>query len=282
MLRLVFRFLAILLGVAVLHAPAFAEENGIPAKLHPWGQFQPGTWKLVRVVTESLNEQGQLVSTSITDTKTTLLSVENDGVTLEVETCVEVAGKHFQSEPQRIRQGFHGEAAGPIPKLKDAVDGELLIEDRRMPCKIQELAVDDSNGKTVATLHYSTTVFPYVLKRASIVTDPDGTTIGETSTEVIALDMPARVRGEIRAVAHVKTVHKTAKTTVTTLAVVAPEVPGGVVSQSSKEVAKNGQPVCRSTLELRDYNSDPDKDRSGLFGRKRPGRRAKQSPRHAP
>jgi hypothetical protein len=57
------------------------------------------------------------------------------------------------------------------------------------------------------------------------------------------------------------------------------DVPGGVVSQSSKEVDKNGLLVRRSTLELLDYNADPDKDRSGIFGRKRPNRRAKSPPR---
>jgi hypothetical protein len=282
MLRLVFRLLAIFLGVAASFVPAFAEETGLPAKLHLWGRFQPGTWKLVRVVTESLNEQGQVVSTSTTDTKTTLVSIDRDGVTLEVETCIEVAGKRYLSEPQTIRQGFYGETAGSGAKLKDPSDGELLIEDRKVPCKIQHLTVDDSNGKTAATLHYSTTVFPHVLKRAIAVTDPDGTPASETNMDVVALDMPVRVHGAIRVAAYVKTVYKTAKATITTMAVVAPEVPGGVVNQSSKELANNGQPVGRSTLELLDYNSDPDKDHSGLFGRKRPNRRTKQPPHYPP
>jgi hypothetical protein len=278
----VLRALAIVLGVAVLYAPAAAEDGGVSARLHAWGRFEPGAWNLVRVVTEMLNEQGQVAGTSTRDTKTTLVSIDNDGVTLEVETCVEVAGKRFQSEPQTIRQGFHGETIGPSPKLKAPVDGELLIEDRKIPCKVQELTIDAPGGKTTVTLHCSTTMFPYVLKRASVVADPDGkTSVSETGMDVIALDMPARVRGETRVGAYVRTVHKTAKATVTTLAVAVPEVPGGVVSQSSKEVNRSGQPVRRSTLELLDYNADPEKDRTGLFGRKRPSRRTKP-PRYTP
>jgi hypothetical protein len=282
MLRLVFRLLAIVLGVAASFAPALAKEPGLPAKLHAWGRFEPGTWKLVRVVTESLNEQGQVVSTSITDTKTTLVSIDGDGVTLEVETCIEVAGKRYLSEPQTIRQGFYGETAGADAKLKDPTDGEVVIEDRKIPCKIQQLTADGTSGKMAATLHYSTTVFPFVLKRASAATEADGTAASETNVDVVALDMPVRVHGAIRAAAYIKTVYRTTKATVTTMAVVAPDVPGGVVSQSSKELTKTGQPVGRSTLELLDYNSDPDKDHSGLFGRKRPPRRTKQPPRYPP
>jgi hypothetical protein len=277
------RVLTLALGVAALCAPGMAQETGIAARLHPWGRFEPGTWKTVRVVTETLNEQGQVVSTSTTDIKTTLANIDTHGVTLEVETCVEVAGKRFQSDPQVIVQGFHGEAMGPSPKLKEPADGELAIENRKIPCKIQEVTIDGPNGKTTVTLHYSMTIRPYVLNRVSVTADPDGkNTVSETNTEVIALDMPTRVQGETRSGAYVKTVHNGAKTTVTTLAVVLPEVPGGVVSQSSKELDKNGQLVRRSTLELLDYNADPDKDHSGIFGRKRPNRRTKQPTRYGP
>ena len=57
-------------------------------------------------------------------------------------------------------------------------------------------------------------------------------------------------------------------------------MPGGVVRNSSKEVDKNGRLVRRSTLELIDYNNDPDKDRTGLFGRKRPPRHRNKPPPH--
>ena len=258
-----------------------ADENGLAPRFHPWGRFEPGTWKTVRVVTETLNEQGQVVSTSKTDTKTTLLSIDSGGVTLEVETCVEVAGKRFQSDPQIVKQGFHGETMGPSPKVEEPVDGELMIENRKIPCKVQELTIDGPSGKTTVTLYYSPTMPPYVLKRVSLTIDPEGkTTVSETNTDVFALDMPARVQDETRSGAYVRTVHKNANAMVTTLGVVSPEVPGGVVSQSSKEVDKNGQLVRRSTLELLDYSADPDRDHSGIFGRKRGSRRTKTPSRY--
>jgi hypothetical protein len=270
--------------VAAMASPGMAQEAGATAKLHPWGRFDPGTWKVVRVVTETLNERGQVVSTGTTDTKTTLTDSDNDGVTLDVEACMEVAGKRFQAEPQTVKQGFHGEAAtgGLKPKEKDPVDGQVAIEDRKIPCKIQRWELVGGQGKTTIVLHYSATVAPYVLKRECVVTDAEGKTTSETTVEIIALDMPVNVQDEVRSGAYVRTVSKGAKGTTTTLAVVLPDVPGGVVSHSSKEVDRNGRLVRRSTLVLVNYNSDPDKDRTGLFGRKRPPRRTKQPPRHVP
>jgi hypothetical protein len=276
MSRLVSRAMALVLGLAALSASGLAQEAGIPAELHPWGRFKPGTWKTVRVVTETLDEQGQVVSTSKTDTKTTLLNVGNDGVTLEVEACMEVAGKRFRVEPQTVREGFHGEAAGSNVQLKEPTDGEITIEDRKIPCKIQRLSLVAPNGKTNLTLHYSTTVPPYVLKRQCVVTDADGdSTVSETNKDAIALDMPVRVLDRLRNGSYVRTVHESGKTTVTTMSVVVGDVPGGVVSHSSKEVDKSGRLLRRSTLELVDYNTDPDRERSGLFGRKRSSRRPK-------
>jgi hypothetical protein len=282
MSRLACRAVTLALGLAAFCATGAAQESGIPAKLHPWGRFEPGTWKTVRVVTETLNEQGRVVSTSTTDTKTTLLNVCNDGVTLEVEACMEVAGKRFEVEPQIVKEGFHGEMAGSTVTLKEPVDGEIKVEDQKIPCKIRQLSLVGPNGKANLTLHYSTTVPPYVLKRECVITDTEGKNTGsETNKDLIALDMPVRVLGQLRGGSYVRAVHKNGKTTVTTLSVVVCDVPGGVVSHSSKEVDKNGRLLRRSTLALVDYNADPDKDR-GLFGRKRPNRRTKPPTRYGP
>ncbi len=89
-----------------------AEQVGISARHHSWARFQPGAWKLVRVVTESLDDSGRVISVNVTETKTSLLRVDADCVVLEVEVGVEVAGKQFDGQPQCLKQGFHGELAG--------------------------------------------------------------------------------------------------------------------------------------------------------------------------
>ncbi len=258
-----------------------AEETDFSAKLHPWGQFQPGAWKIVRVVAETLNKQGQVVSTSKTDTKTTLVGIDPDGVTLEIQACMEVAGKRFEAEPQTVKQGFHGEMLGPHLALKELVDGELVIEGQTIACKVRQLESVLPSGKTTTTIHYSTTIAPYVLKRESVTFGPDGKTeLSRTCVEVTSLNMPVRVRGELKNGVFVRMANRTDANAVATFVDVLPEVPGGIVANRSKEIDKNGRLVRRSTLELIDYGEEPERDRSGIFGRKRPSRyRVKSSPR---
>ena len=92
--------------------------------------------------------------------------------------------------------------------------------------------------------------------------------------------MPLRVLGETKNGAYVKTVHKSPSGIVTTLASVLPEVPGGIVRNSSRETDPAGRLVRRSTLELVDYSNEPDKDRNGIFGRKRSRRHTSKSASH--
>ncbi len=277
--NVVLRVLTFAFAVAAVCVSALAEDAGITAKLHPWGRFDPGAWKLVHVVTETLDERGQVVGASMADTKTTLIDIDNDGVTLEIETCMEVAGKRFQAEPQTVKQGFHGELNGPNLRIQEPTSGETLIENRSRPCKIQQLDVLGPTERTTVRLYYSAALWPHVLRREIVTSDLEGKNVSsETSVEVVALDMPVRFREETHGGAFIKTVHKNAKGTVTELATFLPGVPGGVVSNSTKDVDKSGRLVRRSTLELVDYNVSAEKDRP-LFNRKHPSRRGKSSSR---
>lgn len=275
---MIFRAFLLAFSYAAVCATCMAQQSGITANLHPWGRFEPGAWKLVRVVTETLDKKGQVVSTSTTDTKTTLMKIDGGGVVLEVQVCMEVAGKQFQAEPQTIKQGFNGEPAAPNSTLKKPTDGQVVIEERKIACKVQQIKLVATNENTTVSLYYSTTVAPYILKRVSVTRDAEGKDVlSTTSFEVIAVEMPLRLRGETRAAIYVKTIRKNVRGTTTTLAVVLPDVPGGMFSHSSKEVDKSGRVVRRSTLELVDYGAEPEEDRVSVFLRKRAARRAAKS-----
>jgi hypothetical protein len=225
------------------------------------------------VVTESFNEQGSVAGTNTSDYKTTLLDTDDDGVTLEMRVCVEVAGKRFDGEPQTIKQNYYGEQQSPGLKIKDPAAGQVTIEGRTIPCQVREIESSNANGKTTTTIYYSATAPPYVLKRESATTDLEGKNIvSETNVSVQALEMPCRILGAMRSAAYVKTLQKTPKGTIYSLAFICPEIPGGIVSNSSKELDSSGRLVRRSTLELVDFNTEPEKGRTGIFGRKRPPR----------
>ncbi len=148
------------------------------------------------MVTENFNEQGSLAGTSISDYKTTLLDTDENGVTLEMKVCVEVAGKRFDGEPQIIKQNYYGEQQSPGLKLKEPDPGQVTIDDRKIPCQVREIDSSNPNGKTTTTIYYSTTVPPYVLKRESVTTDLEGKNIlNETNVSVQAMEMPSKILG---------------------------------------------------------------------------------------
>ena len=117
------------------------------------------------------------------------------------------------------------------------------------------------------------------MRRECVATDAQGKTVSETHVEVFALNMPVEVRAEMKNGVKMKTVRTDGAGTVTTWADIVPEVPGGVVKNSSREIDKAGRLVRRSTLVLVDYSNEPDNDHSGLF-RSRKRHRTKTGSRY--
>lgn len=251
--------------------PGACQDTAPPAatqRLHPWGCFAPGAWKLVRVVTETLDQKGTVLSTSSTQTKTTLESLDKDGVSLLVQGIVEMAGKSLETEPRCVEQGFYGERAGVEAKVTKLGTENLTIEGRKIVCQVQQVEETTPAGTTVTKIYFSDTVAPYVLKRESLTTDPAGKEkLNETSLTVVALNLPWRVLTEIKSTALVHAVCRDPKGTTETWAITSPDVPGGVIQHASKELSENGRLVRRSTLELVDYGREPDTKRTTLFRR---------------
>jgi len=268
--------LSLLTGL--LPGSTLAQQTGITREHHPWGRFAPGAWKVVRVVTETLDEKGAVKSSCRTETRTTLKNVEDDGVTLLIEAVVQFAGRQFHAEPQTVKQGFHGDLASQNVGVKSLSEGRLLIDERSIPCKIEQLELTDSTRKTVTKIYYSDTISPYVLRRESLTTNlKSNATLSETTVQVESLEMPwpFKALGDIKTTAYVKAVHKNANGTTVTFAVTSPDVPGGVVFHSSTERDKTGRLVRCTALELTGFGREAEpqqrcpflrrKKRSGLF-----------------
>ena len=246
------------------------QAAGIAPKHHPWGRFEPGAWTLVSVVTETLNENGKVASKSTTETKTTLVKIEDNGITLQLEVRVEVAGKQFPAEPQVVKQGFHGELINEPLKIKEMGKGEVIIEEKKIPCKILRLENSGPTSKTVTHLYYSTDVAPYILQRKSVTTDLDGKeTLSETTINVTALNFQCEDFDDDVQLILVEAVHKHSKGTVTTTAMTSPDLPGGTICYDSKELNKSGRLTRRSTLKMVKYGLEEKQERSELPRRRR-------------
>ena len=277
------RLICVAMGVFCICTQS-AMAEGLSRYHHRWGRFQPGAWNLIRVVAETFEDAG--TTTSITETTTSLEEVHEDGVTLLIKVAVGLKGKQFDRDPQAVRQAFHGGLASQQAIVKNRGDATVTIQGRQIPCKIEQVEVNTPTDKTTTKIYYSDSVEPYVLRRESVKTDPDGKTVlSETTVEVVALAVPCKIISGLSRATHVKAIHKHAGGTTEQVSVISTAVPGGIVCQTLKEVDENDHLVRRATLELVDWGLRPETDRGGLFRWRRVGRHRKSlrlTPYHFP
>lgn len=259
---------ATLIVAGIVCVPATGDDHGFTRQHDPWGRFQPGAWSLVRVKAESFDDGNVLES--VTETRTTLASVSDDRVTLNVDVGVRIGGKEIPTSPQTVSQGFHGELSTAEPKVVDLGEGEVQIENRQIPCHIQRLEFSRPVGRKVTTIYYSDTVEPYILRQeTALYGENSEVPTSETTMQVVSVAARCRIWRNFRTASRVKSVHKDASGTTTTWAWTSTLVPGGVICYTSQQVDNAGRLVFYRELQLLDYGLQKSPERSGLFWRMR-------------
>ncbi|MFM8253601.1 MAG: hypothetical protein ACKOBW_18600 [Planctomycetota bacterium] len=248
-------------------------STAMVANRHPWGAFRVGAWKRVRVVTETLDGDGKVLTVSTTETTSTLEAVTDREIALRVASTIEIGGKSYPSPPQVLRQGFYGQAAGQVANVKKTTDSQVTINGQAIPCETFEVTVQGDDKKRVTLLQISEKHAPYVLGSATSMVKGEGQKpVALSMSEVVALNMPYKVLAETKSTAFVKTTHvRDDGRTITTLEIQAADVPGGIVAHTSKETDSQGRLVQRSTLELLDFGTEsvPSVPRRRIFQRNR-------------
>jgi len=250
---------AFCVGALVLAAHTVAAEPFLPRQQHCWAHFPCGTWKKVTVVTQTMDANGRTTGTSTSETTTTLVGVDDAGVTLRVDTIVEVGGKRVQTPSQTIRQTYTGQPAAVTTDAKTLGDEKLVVDGKDVPCQIWQMKGDTPDGQRQVKLYYAANQAPYLLKRETVTNDKmTSKPITTTKSDIIALDMPYRINGELHTVAFERTTASSPSGSSSTLAVISTDIPGGVVTHTTKELDTAGRLVCRSTLETIDYHVSGD------------------------
>ncbi len=256
-LRLAAKILAI---VMALGAPGFgpaliaADVLSFPPEHHPWGRFPVGSSKVVRTTSEALDEKGQVVSVTTTDTRTTLIATDPTGYTLQTDATVDVASRRITAAPQAVRHGYYGELPGQALGAKRTSDASLTIDGRSIPCEVRQVTVSGESGKVLTTLYYSDQYPPFILRRETSVEGAAEEKRNSSLVEVVALDLPQRVRGELKSASYIKTTQTLPQSSKVTLEVHCDDVPGGVVAHWASETDAAGRVLRRSTLELVEFH----------------------------
>ncbi len=265
-------------GLAAAPRPAraaTADEVITPRELDVWGRFAAGSWKQTRIVAETLDEAGKVSSTTSTDVRTTITKVDSQHVTLKITVAVEAGGKRYDAEPQTVQHGYFGEGPNQTVRVKELDKANLTIAGKAFPCQLQEASFDVSGQKTATKLFIDIGQTPYVLRRETSVSDPSNPGAAHEETgEVVMLDMPYRVRSEMKTVALERTEQKNSKGSTVSLDITCVDVPGAIVLRSLKELDSQGRVIRRSTIDLVDYSAveeeqTPDAHRARLFHRRR-------------
>ncbi len=246
-------------------------------ELHVWGRFGPGTWKQVRITTETLNERGEVTGITTTETKTTLVGANPRTVSLKIDVIVEVAGKRFGGQQQTVEHGYFGESPGEASEVQLLGNEALTIDGHEVPVSIRQVVATAGQQKQVTRLFLSDDVEPFILKRETTSQSADGLGVAGTHTtaEVIALERPYKVLTQNKSVAYERTIQKSPKGTSITLDVTCVEIPGGIVARTTKELDAQGRLVRRSSIELVAYHAEADA-REPEFLTRRQAKRARR------
>jgi len=242
------------LATAIPCASAEADAAGFGRRFHVWGRFRPGSWVIVQQGIETLGDGGSVVARQSCETRMTLAASDDTALTLQVQASLDVGGKKLDSAPQELRQGVHAE----VPDIAQATEldpEDLLIAGQTYRCEVHLAETEVDGRRTVTKSGVAPQTTPLVLRRVTTTTDAaTGRTIGETIHEVLSLSRQ-RVMARSRQVAELRIVQRHPRGQTTSYAVSCPEIPGGLVSQTSEEFDTQGKLLRRTKMQLVDFET---------------------------
>jgi len=249
-----------LLLFAFSSSGADAQEWILSPHQHGWGRCKPGSWKTVRVISDMLDSQGNVTSTTKTETTTTLVGKKGDSYTLEVEVTVEIGDRRITSKPKQIIRSFKVNGDGKISLKRQGRAENLDFNGTSIEVDKLEVTLRSEIGRRQSVVLVSKEVAPFIFRRTTVLYDKQNVPLYRTLVTVEEHGLAHKVLGETKTVCHLKTVHTQNKKMTTTDETYCADVPGGIIAHRSFETNEAGKVTRRSTLQLIDYGT---KDNSG-------------------
>ena len=237
-----------------------AQEQLSQRELDVWGRFGAGSWTQARIVTETLDESGNVTSRISTDVRSTLTNVLARRPTVRITVNVEAGGpirNCAANSPARILR----REAGTTSRREGAGARDPNGGWPRLFGPLARGVVQAGGQKTVTKLCQCDAQAPFVLsgrRKSSTPRIPpwNGKKRKKCwpSTCHTASDRKSsRCRSR-------RSTQKTAQGSTVTVDVTSVEVPGGLVNRTVKELDSQGHLVRRRTVELVDFKTVDDDD----------------------
>ena len=225
-------------------------------RIHHWGRFRPGSWSVVRQGIETVDDRGEVVDKSTSELRTELAAASDDDFVLRVQSSLEFAGRKLESPPQELRQGLLGERGDAAAAVVELPEEDVVIQGRAYRCQVSQSETNVDGRRQVVKSWISADVSPYLLRKVTTTYDSASSLVlVESVSEVVSLASRQRVLARTRPVAEVRTIQRHPRGQTMSHAVCCPEIPGGVVSQTSQEFDAQGQLVRRTRMELVDFET---------------------------
>jgi hypothetical protein len=226
---------------------------------HPWGHFAPQSWVCLQKITWT-NREGHHPTTDVREIKTTLQSVDFDGVTLQDVQTIGTGSKQTENAPIIRRFDFFQQPIQEGGQIRNAAPTKLIIDHLIIPCEVRIYEQTTPAGKRKTTIWYSTQFYPYVLRSEnvlrSIPTDkePEERILDMTITEVLessAFHLRKSKRGTYR----LRTTQKSGNVAIISEASCSRHVPGGILQKTVREFERKGNEIREiRTVDLRLIN----------------------------
>jgi len=231
----------------------------LTANEHPWGRFQPNSWCIVQTSIVS-NLDGRAVQ-SMQTVKTTLQSVDESAITLEVTETLELGGKTVQKTPQSVKVDFFQEPVQENVQVRQGDSVKIMIDKKVVPCAVRIYEQQTTGGHLTTTIWYTPHVYPYVLRVEKILRGSSG---DENTGEPIFRQSVTAVQ-ETSALKNLRssrrnriysqqTVEKGGNITKITEARCSWDVPGGLLESTTREFDAQNREIRRSVSRMSNYS----------------------------
>jgi hypothetical protein len=256
---IIFPVFAVFIGGWSLYAQTDSQSAGsrtinpvLTMLEHPWGHFQPQSWVRLQSVTWT-DHNGRRIA-NFRETKTTLQSVDANGVVLQDISTVDMAGKQVENAPIVRRYDFFQQLIQDEVqvRIRNGQPTKLVVDKRVIPCEVRIYEQSTPAGKRKIIVWYSTQIYPYIFRIENILRsqpsdkEPKERILDMTITEVLessAFHLRQCKRGTYR----LRTTQKSGNVTSVTEAACSLHIPGGVIQKTTREFEGNGN----TTREIR-------------------------------
>ena len=217
---------------------------------HARARFDAHSWKTTTILTDLIDDAGNITSTVRVETTTRLLETELDRYVLEVDSTVQIGEQKVNHSNQKLRRDINTQGKGFAAAVEK---GTLKIGEKEFKVDIRVVTLHAKQGKRVSRVSFCKETTPHVLKRTTTYYDKKSVILYTTTSAVTEFDVKQDVLGDEKTVCRIVTTHKQNGTTKITDEFYCPDIPGGIISQKIIDKNPDDQITRRTTLELTNY-----------------------------